>query len=72
MCFITSELHYEVSFEIINSGNLTPAWSFSRVSVNPAGTTLASASTDRTHDLQITMGPGNTTGLTGTASTAKL
>lgn len=68
----TNVLYYEVSFEIVNSGNLTPAWTFTRVSVNPAGTTLASASRDRTHDLQITMGPGNTTGLTGAAYTAQL
>jgi hypothetical protein len=67
----TNVLYYEVSFEIINSGNITPAWTFTRVSVNPGGTTLASASRDRTHDLQITMGPGNTTGLIGTASTAQ-
>ncbi|VIO64959.1 hypothetical protein CI1B_00530 [Bradyrhizobium ivorense] len=67
----TNVLYYEVSFEIANSGNVTPAWTFTRVSVNPAGTTLASALRDRTHDLQITMGPGNTTGLTGQASNAQ-
>jgi hypothetical protein len=63
-------LYYEVSFEIANSGNLNPAWTFTRVAVNPGGT-LASASRDRTHDLQITMGPGNTVGLTGPAYTAQ-
>lgn len=68
----TNVLYYEVSFEIINSGNLTPAWTFTRVLVNPAGTTFASATRDRTHDLQITMGPGNTTGLIGPAQTAQL
>ncbi|MDA9406501.1 MULTISPECIES: hypothetical protein [unclassified Bradyrhizobium] len=68
----TNVLYYEVSFEIINSGNLTPAWTFTRVVVNPAGTTFASALRDRTHDLQITMGPGNTIGLTGPAQTAQL
>jgi hypothetical protein len=68
----TNVLYYEVSFEIINSGNLTPAWTFTRVVVNPAGTTFASVSRDRTHDLQITMGPGNTVGLTGPAQSAQL
>jgi hypothetical protein len=64
-------LYYEVSFEITTTGTLNPAWTFTRVLVNPAGT-LASASRDRTHDLQITMGPGDSSGLTGTAATAQL
>jgi hypothetical protein len=67
----TNVVYYEVSFEVTTSGGLTPAWKFTRVSVNPSGT-LAAASRDRTHDLQITMGPGDQNGLTGTAANAQL
>jgi hypothetical protein len=64
-------LQYEVSFEITTSGSLTPTWTFTRVTVNPDSGTLASASRDRTHDLQITMGPGDATGLKGIAASAQ-
>jgi hypothetical protein len=50
---------------------LTPSWKFKRVTVNPTGT-LAAASRDRTHDLQITMGPGDSAGLKGPAANAQL
>jgi len=64
-------LYYEVSFEITTSGSLTPTWTFAHVTVNPSGT-LASASRDRTHDLQITMGPADSAGLKGPAASAQL
>ncbi|MGA7811203.1 MAG: hypothetical protein WCB02_42065, partial [Bradyrhizobium sp.] len=63
-------IYYEVSFEITTAAGLTPMWKFTNVNVNPTGT-LATASRDRTHDLQITMGPGNSNGLTGTAASAQ-
>jgi hypothetical protein len=64
-------IYYEVSFEVATTGSLTPSWKFTHVSVNPTGT-LAAATRDRTHDLQITMGPGDDTGLKGPAQTAQL
>jgi hypothetical protein len=39
--------------------------------LNPTGT-LAAATRDRTHDLQITMGPGDDLGLIGPAANAQL
>lgn len=47
---------HEVKFEVVTSGNATPAWKLLRVNVNQSGT-FASASRDRTHDLTITFGP---------------
>jgi hypothetical protein len=66
----TNVIYYEVSFEITTTGGLTPSWKFTHVTVNPTGT-LATATRDRTHDLQITMGPGDNTGLKGTAAIAQ-
>jgi hypothetical protein len=72
-------IYYEVSFEIVTGGTLTPSWKFTRVNVNRIGTvsvnptgTLAAATRDRTHDLQITMGPGDDLGLIGPAANAQL
>ncbi len=64
-------LYYEVSFEVVTTGGLTPAWKLTRAMVNPTGTLLA-ATRDRTHDLQITLGPGDSNGLTGQAANAQL
>jgi hypothetical protein len=64
-------IYYEVSFEVTTTGSITPSWKFKHVTVNPTGT-LAAALRDRTHDLQITMGPGDDKGLQGTAATAQL
>ena len=64
-------IYYEVSFEIVTGGGISPSWKFKRVIVNPTGT-LAAATRDRTHDLQITMGPGDSTGLKGPAASAQL
>lgn len=49
-------LQHEVKFEIITSGNITPAWKLTRATINQSGT-FFSASRDRTHDLIITFGP---------------
>ena len=49
-------ISHEVKFQVTTSGNLTPAWKLTRVSINQSGTFL-SASRDRTHDLTITLGP---------------
>jgi hypothetical protein len=49
-------IEHEVKFEVITSGNITPAWKLLRANVNQSGTFL-SASRDRTHDLTITFGP---------------
>jgi hypothetical protein len=50
-------LSYEVKFEIISSGNVTPMWKLVRVSANTGSSPLFSANRDRTHDLTITFGP---------------
>jgi hypothetical protein len=47
---------HEVKFEVVTTGNATPAWKLLRVNVNQSGTFL-SATRDRTHDLTITFGP---------------
>jgi hypothetical protein len=62
-------LSHDVKFEILSSGNITPAWKLTNATVDQTGT-LFSASRDRTHDLLITMGPGDDTGLVGAASNA--
>lgn len=64
-------LYYEVSFEVVTTGGLTPAWKLVHLSTNPSGALFA-ATRDRTHDLQITMGPGDSNGLKGPAATAQL
>lgn len=52
----TNVLSHEVKFDITNSGNLTPGWKLTRVSINQTGNFLT-ASRDRTNDLTITLGP---------------
>jgi hypothetical protein len=52
----TNVLSHEVKFDITNSGNLTPGWKLTRVSINQSGNFL-SATRDRTNDLTITLGP---------------
>ncbi|HKH81891.1 MAG TPA: hypothetical protein VKA03_09880 [Methylovirgula sp.] len=58
--FKQNVLSHEVKFEILSSGNATPGWKLTRVSINQTGTFL-SASRDRTNDLIITFGPTSTT-----------
>jgi hypothetical protein len=49
-------IQHQVTFEVISSGSLTPAWILTRAVVNPNGT-LLQASRGRKHDLVITLGP---------------
>ena len=60
-------LTHDVKFDISSTGNITPAWKLTKVSINPSGT-FFSASRDRTHDMSIVLGPGDKTGFTGSAS----
>jgi hypothetical protein len=62
-------LSHDIAFDITTSGNITPSWTLTRVTVNPNGP-FFSTSRDRTHDLTITLGPGDPTGFTGTAAPA--
>jgi len=58
---------HDIKFDITSGGNLTPSWTLTRVNINPSGT-FFSASRERTHDLIITLGPGDDTGFTGNAA----
>ncbi|MEA2988787.1 MAG: hypothetical protein QOG83_1498 [Alphaproteobacteria bacterium] len=58
-------LTHQVKFEVITSGNLTPTWKLTRVTVNPSGSFL-SANRGRTHELIITLGPADKTVVTQT------
>ena len=49
-------ISHEVKFEVVTSGNVTPGWKLTRVSVNQGGTFLTAGRT-RSHDLLITFGP---------------
>jgi hypothetical protein len=64
-------ISHDVKFEVLSSGNLTPAWKLSNATVDQTGS-LFSTSRDRTHDLLITLGPGDSTGLTGAAADADI
>jgi hypothetical protein len=65
--FKQNVLSHEVKFEVISTGNITPAWKLVQVNFNQSGT-FFSATRDRTHDLIVTFGPGNSKGLTSTAA----
>lgn len=64
-------LSHEVSFEVVSTGGITPAWKLIEANFNQSGTFLQ-ATRDRTHDLLITMGPGDPAGLKGAAKDAHL
>ncbi len=64
-------LQYHIIFEVVTSGSITPAWKLVRSQYNQSGT-FASASRDRTHDLLITLGPGDQGGLKGAAKDSHL
>jgi hypothetical protein len=64
-------LSHEVSFEVVSSGGITPAWKLTEALVNQSGTFLQ-GTRDRTHSLLITMGPGDNAGLKGAAKDAHL
>jgi hypothetical protein len=59
-------LSHEVSFEVVS-----PAWKLIEANFTQSGTFLQ-ATRDRTHDLLITMGPGDPAGLKGAAKDAHL
>jgi hypothetical protein len=63
--------YYEVSFEVVSAGGITPAWKLVQSNFNQTGTLFA-ATRDRTHDLSITMGPGDSNGLKGQALNTQL
>ncbi|MBR0793752.1 hypothetical protein JQ631_32120 [Bradyrhizobium manausense] len=52
----TDSVSYEIKFEIVSSGNITPTWKLVRVSANTDGPLFGTGRT-RTHDLIITLGP---------------
>lgn len=62
-------LSHEVKFQVVSSGDVTPAWDLRNIDYNKKGT-LLSASRTRVHDLIVTFGPAdkNTDGLTGAAA----
>jgi len=62
-------LSHDIKFNLTTSGNITPSWTLTRVTINPTGP-FFSTSRDRTHDLAITLGPGDSTGFTGGAAPA--
>lgn len=64
-------LSHEVSFEVVSTGGITPAWKLTEANFNQSGTFLQ-ATRDRTHSLLITMGPGDPAGLKGAAKDAHL
>jgi hypothetical protein len=49
-------LSHEITFDIVTTGNLNPAWTLVRGSIDQ-GTTLLMGSRDRKHDLLVTFGP---------------
>lgn len=50
-------LSYEVKFNIISSGNVTPTWKLVRITANNGTSPLLSVNRTRSHDLLITFGP---------------
>lgn len=53
-------LYYEVKFDVITTGSVSPGWKLVNATINQTGTFLT-ASRERTHDLQITFGPATLT-----------
>jgi hypothetical protein len=49
-------LTYEVRFDVISTGNITPSWKLVRVTANPTGN-LFTANRERNHDVIITFAP---------------
>ncbi|MCH4558636.1 hypothetical protein [Mesorhizobium jarvisii] len=47
---------HEIKFVVSSTGEVSPAWKLTRATINNTGT-LFSTNRDRTHDLQITLGP---------------
>jgi hypothetical protein len=59
----TNVLTHDVKFDVVTSGNMTPAWKFREVTVNPSGS-FFSLTRGRTHQLIITLGPADKTVVT--------
>jgi hypothetical protein len=53
-------LSYDVKFDIVSSGNITPSWKLKRVSVDTGSSPLFASKRERTHDMLITFGPTTT------------
>jgi hypothetical protein len=51
-------LQHRITFEVVSSGSLAPAWRLTRSSLNQGGS-LFGASRTRKHDLLLTLGPAN-------------
>jgi hypothetical protein len=54
--FKSNVLFHEVKFDVITTGSASPGWKLINATINQSGTFLT-ATRDRTHDLQITLGP---------------
>jgi hypothetical protein len=65
--FERNVLSHEVSFEVVTTGGIHPAWILTEGTINKGDGPFLQATRDRTHTLLITMGPGNNAGLTGAA-----
>jgi hypothetical protein len=64
-------IQHQVTFEVISSGSITPAWTLTRVIVNGDGSFLE-AKRGRKHDLVITLGPVDPTMVVQTPSGPRL
>jgi hypothetical protein len=68
--FKQNVLQHEVKFDVVTSGNITPAWKLARATVNQSGSFL-STSRERIHDLLITLGPVDPQAVTGLIQAAE-
>jgi hypothetical protein len=57
----TNVISHEVKFEVVLSGDITPAWVLKYVKIDPSSPVF-SAKRDKTHDLVITLGPTDASG----------
>jgi hypothetical protein len=60
-------ISHEVKFQVVTTGDITPAWKLIQVNLNQSGNLLELSRT-RTHDLTVTFGPGDFKGLTSLAA----
>jgi hypothetical protein len=54
-------LSYDVKFEIVSSGNITPQWKLIRISANNGSAPFFNTKRDRTHEMLLTFGPVSST-----------
>jgi hypothetical protein len=64
-------ISHQVKFEVVTTGTINPAWKLKRFLIDQTGS-LATATRDRTHNLLITLGPGDSNGLLGQAANTHL